>query len=59
MFREASLGPGAAANHPAADCNLEGSLQQKIGVEMLKGEAVSWQPPNVQSISKAGNIQAV
>lgn len=59
MLREASLGTGAAANHPEADCNLEVSLHQKIRVEMLEGEAVLWQPPNVQSISKAERIPAV
>lgn len=59
MLREASLGTGAAANHPASDCNLEVSLHQKIRMEMLKGEAVFWQPPNVQSISTADSIQAV
>lgn len=53
------MGTGAAANHHAVDCNLEVSLQQKIRVEMLKGGAVSWQPPNVQSISRADSIQAV
>lgn len=53
------MGTGAAANHYAADCNLGVSLHQKIRVETLKGEAVFWQPPNVQSISKAESIQAV
>lgn len=53
------MGTGAAANHGAADCNFEVSLHQKIRVEMLKGEAVFWQPPNVQSISKADSVQAV
>lgn len=59
MLREVSVGTGAAANHHAADCNLGVSLHQKIRVETLKGEAVFWQPPNVQSISKAESIQAV
>lgn len=58
-LREVSVGTGAAANHHAADCNLGVSLHQKIRVETLKGEAVFWQPPNVQSISKAESIQAV